>query len=145
LAAVTPVGNTAQDAWQNILKGISGTRTLTQIPEVISSHFHSRVSAEVQNFDPADYVPAKQIKKTDRFVHFALAATKWRLQIPNLISQKKTAEQIGVLVGSGIGGLRTIEEQHKLMLEKGPERISPFLIPMLIVNMAQDKFQFNTA
>ncbi len=136
VGAVTPIGNTVSQAWSNLIKGVSGTDLLTQIPESIASHFHSRVSAEVKNFDPAKYVPAKQIKKSDRFVHFALAGTKMALEDSALNLLKEDLEQIGVLVGSGIGGLRTIEEQHKVLLEKGPERISPFLIPMLIVNMA---------
>ncbi len=136
VGALTPVGNTAQESWQNVVQGVSGTRRVTQIPEAIVARFHSKVAAEVIGFDPAKFVPLKQIKKTDRFVQLALAATKMALADSEVDLNKENCSEIGVLVGSGIGGLRTIEEQHKILLEKGPERISPFLIPMLIVNMA---------
>lgn len=136
VGAVTPVGNTAQKSWHNVIKGISGTGRLTQIPQEIASHFKSQVAAEVSDFDAPKYVPLKQIKKTDRFVQLALAGARMALDDSKLDLSKENLSEIGVLVGSGIGGLRTIEEQHKILLEKGPERISPFLIPMLIVNMA---------
>lgn len=136
VGCLTPVGLTASETWQNLIKGKSGTRRLTQIPEDIAKYFHSKVAAEVNGFDPLKYMPAKQIKKTDRFVQFALAGAKMAFEDSFLDMTKEDPEKVGVLVGSGIGGLRTIEEQHKLMLEKGPNRISPFLIPMLIVNMA---------
>lgn len=136
VGAITPVGNTAHETWQNLVRGVSGTGRLTQIPDSISSKFGSRVSAEVKNFEAAKYIPAKLIKKTDIFVQFGLAATKMALEDARFDMAKENPEEIGVLVGSGIGGLRIIEEQHKVFLEKGPERISPFLIPMLIVNMA---------
>lgn len=136
VGAVTPVGNSASIAWNNLIKGVSGTGRLTQIDQAIASRFNSKVSAEVKGFNPADFVAPKQIKKTDRFVQFALAGTGMALKDSGVDLTKEDPSSIGVLVGSGIGGLRTIEEQHKILLEKGPERISPFLIPMLIVNMA---------
>ena len=130
---ITPVGNTAREAWQAIIEGKSGTGPLTQInPE----KFNSKVAAEVKNFDPAVYFPPKDIKKTDRFAQFAVAAAQLTIEDSKLDLSKEDPHRIGVLVGSGIGGLRTIEEQHRIFLEKGPSRISPFLIPMLIVNMA---------
>lgn len=130
---VTPVGNTAQEAWQSIIQGKSGTGPLTQIdPE----RFNSKVAAEVKNFDPTLYFTPKELKKNDRFVHFAVAAAQMVLDDARLDLTKEDPFRVGVLVGSGIGGLRTIEEQHRVYLEKGPSRISPFLIPMLIVNMA---------
>ena len=136
VGCLTPVGITTQESWKNIIAGVSGTGKLTQIPAEMVTRFHSQISAEVKNFDPANYMHPKQIKKTDRFVQFALAGTKMALADSKLDLEKEDSSQIGVLVGSGIGGLRTIEEQHRILLEKGPERISPFLIPMLIVNMA---------
>lgn len=130
---ITPVGNTASLTWRSIIEGKSGTGPLTQIsPE----KFNSKVAAEVKNFDPADYFPPKDIKKTDRFAQFAVATGQMTLEDSKLDLSKEDPHRIGVLVGSGIGGLRTIEEQHRIYLEKGPGRISPFLIPMLIVNMA---------
>ncbi len=136
VGAVTPVGNSAEISWQNIIKGVSGTGKLTQIPAEIVAKFNSRVSAEVKNFDPLLFLAPKQIKKTDRFVQFSVAAAKMALDDCKMDLTKENTAEIGVLVGSGIGGLRTIEEQHKILLEKGADRISPFLIPMLIVNMA---------
>ena len=130
---VTPVGNTGQETWQAILQGKSGTGPLTQID---SSRFKSKVAAEVKNFDPTSYFTPKELKKNDRFVHFAVASAQMALEDSKLDLSKEDTYRVGVLVGSGIGGLRTIEEQHRVYLEKGPSRISPFLIPMLIVNMA---------
>lgn len=130
---LTPVGNTAQETWQAVLQGKSGTGPLTQIDR---EKFKSKVAAEVKNFDPAQFLPPKEIKKSDRFVQFALATAQMALEDAKLDVTKEDSYRVGVLVGSGIGGLRTIEEQHRIYLEKGPGRISPFLIPMLIVNMA---------
>ncbi|PIQ87287.1 MAG: beta-ketoacyl-[acyl-carrier-protein] synthase II [Candidatus Omnitrophica bacterium CG11_big_fil_rev_8_21_14_0_20_45_26] len=136
VGTLTPVGNNAKTAWQNVISGVSGTSKVTQIPNEVAVHFNSKVAAEVRDFDPKQFMPAKQIKKNDRFVQFALAATKMAIEDSGLDLKKENPADIGVLVGSGIGGLRTIEEQHKVLLEKGPGRVSPFLIPMLIVNMA---------
>jgi len=133
IGMLSPVGNTARETWQAVIEGRSGTGPLTQInPE----KFNSKVAAEVKNFDPAVYMPPKDIKKTDCFVQFAVATAHMALEDSKIDISKEDPYRIGVLVGSGIGGLRTIEEQHRIFLEKGPSRISPFLIPMLIVNMA---------
>lgn len=130
---ITPVANTAEETWQAVIQGKSGTGPLTQInPE----KFNSKVAAEVKNFDPAPYFSPKEVKKSDRFVQFGIACAQMALEDSGLNISKEDAYRVGVLVGSGIGGLRTIEEQHRIYLEKGPGRISPFLIPMLIVNMA---------
>lgn len=136
VGGITPVGNSAHQSWQSVINGKSGTRRVTQLPTDLAPRFSSRVAAEVIDFNPGAYLPAKQLKKTDRFVQFALAAAKMGLEDSGLQLDKEDTSQIGVLVGSGIGGLRTIEEQYRVLMEKGPERISPFLIPMLIVNMA---------
>jgi len=133
LGAVTPVGNNVETTWDAFLKGRSGTRRLSQL---VPDPFNSQVAAEVMGFDPSPYFTAKEIKKSDRFVHFAVACAKMATADANLTAEREDPYRIGVLVGSGIGGLRTIEEQHRVLMEKGPSRISPFLIPMLIVNMA---------
>lgn len=133
LGCVTPIGNTVQESWDAVLAGKSGTALVTQID---SQWFSSKVAAEVKNFEPLKYLAAKQIKKSDRFVQFAVAGAKMALEDSALNLANEDLHYIGVLIGSGIGGLRTIEEQHKILLEKGPHRVSPFLIPMLIVNMA---------
>lgn len=133
LGCVTPIGKSVQESWDAVLAGKSGTALVTQID---SQWFSSKVAAEVKNFDPLKYLSAKQIKKSDRFVQFAVAGAKMALDDSALNLSHEDLDLIGVLIGSGIGGLRTIEEQHKILLEKGPHRVSPFLIPMLIVNMA---------
>ncbi|MFA5168788.1 MAG: beta-ketoacyl-ACP synthase II [Candidatus Omnitrophota bacterium] len=133
IGMVTPLANTAEETWQGFLKGRSGTGPLTQID---SSPFNSKVAAEVKNFEPSKYMSMKDIKKTDIFVQFGVASAKMAMADARLDIAKEDAHRIGILVGSGIGGLRVIEEQHRQMMEKGPGRISPFLIPMLIVNMA---------
>ena len=130
---VTPLANSAEETWQGFLKGRSGTGQLTQIN---SAPFNSKVAAEVKNFEPTRYQTLKDIKKTDRFVQFGIASAKMALEDSKMDLSKLDVHRIGILVGSGIGGLRVIEEQHRVMMEKGPDRISPFLIPMLIVNMA---------
>jgi len=130
---VTPLANSAEETWQGFLKGRSGTGPLTQID---SAPFNSHVAAEVKNFEPTRYQTAKDIKKTDRFVQFGIASAKMALEDSKMDLSQLDVHRIGILVGSGIGGLRVIEEQHRVMMEKGPGRISPFLIPMLIVNMA---------
>jgi 3-oxoacyl-[acyl-carrier-protein] synthase II len=133
IGMITPLANTAEDTWQGFLKGRSGTGPLTQID---SAPFNSKVAAEVKNFEPAKYMSLKDIKKTDIFVQFGVATAKMAMADAKLDMAKEDAHRIGILVGSGIGGLRVIEEQHRQMMEKGSGRISPFLIPMLIVNMA---------
>ncbi len=130
---VSPVGNTAEDGWKALVQGKSGTGPLTQIDP---SPFNSKVAAEVKNFNTSLYLTPKEIKKTDRFVQFAVASAKMAMKDAQIDVTKSDPHRIGVLVGSGIGGLRVIEEQHKILLEKGAGRVSPFLIPMLIVNMA---------
>lgn len=130
---VTPLANSAEETWQGFLKGRSGTGRLTQID---AEPFNSRVAAEVKGFEPTLYQTLKDIKKTDRFVQFGIASAKMALDDSKMDLSKLDVHRIGILVGSGIGGLRVIEEQHRVMMEKGPGRISPFLIPMLIVNMA---------
>lgn len=130
---ITPLANTAEATWQAFLHGQSGIGPLTQID---SRPFASKVAAEVKGFDPSVYFKPKEIKKTARFVQFAVASAKMAVDDSHLDISHEDPYRIGVLVGSGIGGLQVIEEQHQVLLEKGPERVSPFLIPMLIVNMA---------
>lgn len=133
IGCLTPIGLSAEETWDSVLKCKSGTARVTQVDP---QYFSSKVAAEVNGFDPLKFISAKLAKKTDRFVQFAIAGSKMALEDSGLDLGKEDPHLCGVLIGSGIGGLRTIEEQHKILLEKGPGRISPFLIPMLIVNMA---------
>lgn len=137
---ITPLGNTAELSWNAMIQGKSGTGPLTQFDP---TGYNSKVAGEVKNFDPTPFFTPKELKKSDRFVQFAIACSKMAIDDSRLDIKSEDPYRIGVLVGSGIGGLRVIEEQHRVLLEKGPGRISPFLIPMLIVNMAPGQISIN--
>ncbi len=131
--AVTPIGNDAATFWQNLLAGKSGIARVTAFDP---SDYPTQIAGEVKNFNPEDFMDKKEVRRTDRFVQFALAAAKMAVRDANLNITPDIAERVGVYIGSGIGGLTTWEEQHVVLLEKGPRRVSPFFIPMLIANMA---------
>ena len=137
LGTVTPVGNTVKDFWNSLLEGRSGVRKIQCFDP---SKFSSQIAAEALDFDPSKYLTPKEIRKTDRFVQFAIAASKDTVSDSKLDLDKEDRDRIGVIIGSGIGGLHTVESEHSKYIErgpdKGPSKISPFLIPMLIVNMA---------
>ncbi len=130
---ITPLGLGVEDSWDNLIAGRSGIRRITHFD---SSQFSTQIAGEVAGFNPEDYIELKEIKKMDRFIHLAIAAAKKALDNSGLKITDKNAERIGVIVGSGIGGLGTIEHYHSVLLEKGPRRISPFFIPMLVINLA---------
>ncbi|MFH1381210.1 MAG: beta-ketoacyl-ACP synthase II [Candidatus Omnitrophota bacterium] len=137
LGMVTPVGSTIDDFWNALLEGRSGVKRVQCFDP---SRFSSQIAAEVLDFDPSKYFNSKQIRKTDRFVQFAIVAAKDAILNSGLNLEKEDRDRIGVIIGSGIGGLHTVESEHNKYIERGPEKgpgkISPFLIPMLIVNMA---------
>jgi 3-oxoacyl-[acyl-carrier-protein] synthase II len=133
LGVISPIGNTTNEFWKALLEGESGTDVLTAFD---SSKFDSHIAAEVKGFDAAKVLNSKQLRRMDRFVQFGVAAAKEAFDDSGLNLSKENVDRIGVYVGSGIGGLHTIEEQVRIYLDKGPSRLSPFLIPMLIVNMA---------
>lgn len=136
VGVVSPVGNDARTFWASLLAGKSGIGPVTLFD---ASEFPTRIAGEVKDFDPSTYMDKKDVKRTDRFVQFAIAATKMALEDARLKVEELDPERIGVYIGSGIGGLATWEEQHRVLLEKGPRRVSPFLIPMMIANMASGK------
>ncbi|MDD5505982.1 MAG: beta-ketoacyl-ACP synthase II [Candidatus Omnitrophica bacterium] len=134
LGAITPVGNDVASFWQSLKDGKSGVGFNTSFD---AAAFDSRIAAEVKNFDPTHYgISLKDIKRTAKFVQFAIAAAKQAMESSGLDVKKEDGTRMGVVIGSGIGSLHTIEEEHKVFLNKGPSRLSPFLIPMLIVNEA---------
>jgi len=137
LGVVTPVGNTVPEFWKSLLEGRSGVKRIQCFDP---SNFSSQIAAEVLDFDPSKYFNPKEIRKTDRFVQFAIAAAKEAVVDSKLDLDKEDRARIGVIAGSGIGGLHTVEGEHTRYIERGPEkgpgRISPFLIPNIIVNMA---------
>jgi 3-oxoacyl-[acyl-carrier-protein] synthase II len=130
---VSPLGIGTEETWQGLLDGACGVGPTTRFD---ASDYPSRIAAEVKGFEPTDYLPAKEVKKSDTFIHYALAASQFALQDSGLVIDDSNAERIGVMIGSGIGGLPLIERTHEKLLDRGPSRISPFFIPGLIVNMA---------
>jgi len=133
IGLVIPVGIGVETAWKNVCEGKSGIGPLTRFD---SNGFETRIAGEVRDFNPELYIDKKEIKKMDLFIHYAIAATKEALGDARLAITPENAEQIGVIVGTGLGGLPSIEKYHKVLLEKGPGRITPFFIPMLIANLA---------
>ena len=134
---VSPIGNTKEEFWNSILAGKSGAARITCLDP---TNFSSHIAAEVKNFDPTPYVNPKELKRMDRFVQLAVSASKMAVDDARLDIGQEDKNRIGVYIGSGIGGLHTIEEQVMAYLRRGPKigpsKITPFLIPMLIVNMA---------
>lgn len=134
IGVVSPLGNTVAELWDNLLQCKCG---IDRISAWDPSGYDSQIAAEVKNFDPAPAFPnPKELRRTDRFAQFAVYAAHQALKDSGLDLSKENLDEIGVFIGSGIGGLATTEEQHTVLLQKGPGRMSPFVIPMLILNMA---------
>jgi len=130
---ITPLGIGVDVSWNNLLAGRSGIRKITQFD---AAAFPTQIAGEVEGFNPEEYIEPKEIKKMDRFIHFSIAAALMAVNDAGLKITDENAERTGVIVGSGIGGLHAIEHYHSVLLEKGPRRITPFFIPMLVVNLA---------
>lgn len=130
---VLPQGTGVDSVWEKICKGVSGVGPITKFD---ATGFETQIAAEVKDFRSEDFIEQKEIKKMDIFIHYALAATRIALNDSSLEISEENTERIGVIVGTGLGGLATIEKYHKVLLEKGPNRITPFFIPMLIANEA---------
>ncbi len=133
MGAVTPLGIGVDETWSGMLEGKSGVGLITQFDP---ADFATKIAGEVKGFDPALYIEAKEIKKMDRFIHLSIAASRMAMEQSALKVTEANAERVGVMVGSGMGGLIAIEKYHAIVLEKGPRKITPFFIPMLIVNLA---------
>lgn len=133
LGAVTPLGNTAEEFWTSLTQGKSGIGPITRFD---STGFGTRIAGEVKGFDALKYVDKKDDRKLDLYLKYALACAVMAVEDAGLDPAKEDGNRFGVLVGSGIGGLGTLLDSHKTLLDKGPDRVSPFFIPMLIINMA---------
>lgn len=133
LGAITPLGNNLQDYWDGLLSGKNGIGPITHFDP---SRHACKIAGEVKGFDPQDYMDRKDAKRMDRFAQFAIAASKQAVADAQLEINDLNAEQIGVLIGTGIGGLKVLEDQQEIYLTRGPDRCSPFMIPMMIANMA---------
>lgn len=134
IGVVCPVGIGKSQFWQAIVNGKSGVRRVTRIPE--SDQSASRIAGEVLNFDPTKYMDPKQARRSDRFIQFAVAASRLAVEDAEIDLSHDDPTRVGVVVGSAAGGFQSIEEQYKILLSKGPDRCSPMTVPMLIVNMA---------
>lgn len=132
VGVVTSVGIGVNRFWKNIINGVSGIDRLTLLD---TSDLEVKIGAEVKDFDPGQYMERKEVKRADRFVHFAVAGARLALADSGLEINSSNAENIGVVIGSGIGGMKTFEDQARNCLEKGPKRVSPFFIPMMIPDM----------
>ena len=132
LGIVSPVGTGVPEAWKSILAGQSG---ITRITRFDPKPFSSQIAGEVKGFDPAQYLSAKEARRFDTFIHYGLAGAIEAIKDSGLDFEREQREQIGVCIGSGIGGLPMIEETHQAMLASGPRKVSPFFIPGSIINL----------
>ncbi|MGH7274551.1 MAG: beta-ketoacyl-ACP synthase II [Nitrospiria bacterium] len=130
---LTPLGIGVEKTWQALCAGQSGVDRISRFD---ARDFPVQIAAEVKGFDPAVYIDKKDVKKMDTFIHYAIAAALMSMEDARYKVGPENADRVGVYVGSGIGGLQAIEEWHKVLLEKGPRRITPFFIPMTIINLA---------
>ena len=133
LGALTPLGNTADEFWTALTQARSGIGPITRFD---ASTYPTRIAGEVRNFDPLRYVEKKEARRLDPYLQYAIACAAMAVEDASLDPAKVDGTRFGVLIGSGIGGIQTLLETHKTLLEKGPDRVSPFFIPMMIVNMA---------
>ena len=133
LGALSPVGNTADEFWSSLLQGRSGVGPITKFD---TEGYPTRIAGEVRNFDPLNFVDKKDARRLDPYLQYAVASSVLAVQDAALDTGKVDGARFGVLIGSGIGGISTLLESHRNLLEKGPDRVSPFFIPMIIANMA---------
>jgi 3-oxoacyl-[acyl-carrier-protein] synthase II len=133
LGMISPLGIGNEATWKGLVEGRSGIGRITKFD---ASDYPCQIAGEVRGFNPADFIDKKDVKKSDTFIHYAVAAAQMAVEDAKLDMAREDEDRVGVIIGSGIGGLPLIEEMHKKLLERGPSRISPFFIPGLIVNLA---------
>ena len=133
MGLVSPVGIGIEENWSNLISGKSGIGPITRFD---SSGFATHIAGEVKNFHPEEFISKKELRKMDPFLQFALVAAHYAMEDARFKVDPDFSSRVGVVMGCGLGGLRTIEESHKLILEGGPKKVSPFFIPMIISNMA---------
>ncbi len=133
LGFITPIGSDIETVWSNMVEGVSGVGHITRFN---TDGFDTKIAAEVKSFNPEDYMDRKTARHIGRYCQFALAASKQALSMANLDPAQMNPEDVGVIVSSGIGGMEEIEKSHTALMERGPKRISPFTVPMMIADMA---------
>lgn len=141
LGAITPLGNDVPSSWAAALAGCSGVGPITQFD---ASRLRSQIAGEVKDFDPAKYIDRREARRLDRFLHFAVAATQEAMADARLDMAHQDPLRVGVLIGSGIGGLHTLLEQAEVLRERGPHRVSPFCVPALMLNGASAQVSIMT-
>ena len=133
LGAITPVGLNITDTWDSLVSGTSGISNITSFD---AENYKTKIAAEVTNFEPGDYIEKKQVRRLDRFVQLAIGAALQAVEHANLDINQSNSTRIGVMIASGIGGIITISNQLEVLAEKGPNRVSPFFVPMMLPDMA---------
>ncbi|TCS79674.1 beta-ketoacyl-ACP synthase II [Pectinatus cerevisiiphilus] len=133
LGAVTPIGIGKDKFWENLLAGKSGIGKITHFD---ATEFKAQIAGQVNDFEATDFIDKKEARRMDRYTQFAIAATRMAFEDAKIDLSKEDKERIGVFIGTGIGGIETMHEQYTVLLAKGPNRISPFCVPMMIANMA---------
>lgn len=133
LGAITPIGNNPAEYWDGLLQGRSGVGAVTLFD---ASKHACQIAAEVKDFDPHQYLDKKDAKRMDRFAQFGVCASKQAIADAQFVIDELNADRVGVLIGTGVGGLKVMEDQNENLLTKGPRKVSPFTIPMMIANMA---------
>lgn len=133
LSAVTPIGHDLQESWENLLAGTSGIGPITRFD---ATAYNTRIAGQINDFPAEKYVPAKQLKRMDHFIAYALACAEMLIKDADYEITPEREERIGCIMGCGIGGLQIIESNHAKLLDSGPRKVSPFLVPMMISNMA---------
>jgi 3-oxoacyl-[acyl-carrier-protein] synthase II len=139
---ISPLGVGNEPTWQGLVEGRSGVGPITKFD---AGAYACRIAGEVKGFDPEQWIEKKEVKKSDTFIHYAIVAAQMAVDDAKLDTKSEDPDRVGVIIGSGIGGLPLIEEMHRKLVERGPARISPFFIPGLIVNLAtgQISIRFN--
>ena len=132
MGVVASLGHNVNDFWANIVAGKCGIEKVTLFD---AKDYSCQIGAEVRGWDPAQHMDAKEVRRNDRYTHFGFCAAKQAIADAKLDMTKEDADRVGVIIGSGIGGMWTIENQHKILMERGPRKVSPFMIPALISNM----------
>src|SRR5947208_4720537 len=133
IGMISPLGIGNEPTWQGLIEGRSGVGRITKFD---ATNYACQIAGEVRGFEPEAWIEKKEVKKSDTFIHYAIAAAQIAVDDARLDHKTADSDRLGVIIGSGIGGLPLIEEMHAKMLERGPSRISPFFIPGLIVNLA---------
>lgn len=140
VGVVSPIGSEKEVFWQNIKDGVCGIDTVTRFDV---TDYPCKIAAEIKDFNVENFIDKKEARRMDKFTHYAVAASKMAIEDAGLKIDDETADRVGVILGSGVGGFETVEDQSRTIMEKGPGRVSPFFIPMIISNIAAGQIAIN--